>query len=332
MKRYGTIIIAALCMLAMIYFGADVASSAREGVSLCLQAVIPALFPFFVISVYLNGQLSGLNFQALRPIERLCYMPQNSGPIFLLGLLGGYPVGAQSIAQWHENKSLDTPDAERLLGFCNNPGPAFIFGMLSAFFPSQKYLWALWLVQIISALLTAMVLPGRHEGTCKPNTVVAVSLPHALERAVRSVLIVCGWVIVFRILLSLFSAFPNHIELLLCGITELTNGCMRLNEISSVEIRFITASAFLSFGGLCVHMQTLSSAKGLKLNYYFMGKLIQTLISIALSVLTVKSFLSEGTSLYTKATCYILPLLFVIGISIIFFRKNSSFPRGNVIQ
>ncbi len=332
MKKHGTIIIAALCMLTMILLGANIADGAREGVTLCLQVVIPALFPFFVISTYLNGQLSGLKFRALRPIEPLCGMPNNSGPIFLLGLLGGYPVGAQSIAQWHENKTLPTRDAERLLGFCNNPGPAFIFGMLSAFFPSQKYLWTLWFIQIISALLTGIVLPGRQKSTCKQSAVVTITLPQALERSVRSILLVCGWVILFRIILSFFSAFPNQIQIILCGITELTNGCMQLNNIRSLEIRFVAASAFLSFGGLCVHMQTLSAAKGLRLSHYFIGKVIQTIISVVLSVIIMKLICSEKVPLDANEIWILLLSLIAIGIGIIFFRKNSSISKANVIQ
>lgn len=332
MRKYRTIIFAALCMLSMIVLGPDITNGAREGVTLCLRVVIPALFPFFVISTYLNGQLSGLNFRALRPIETLCGMPENSGPILLLGLLGGYPIGAQSIAQWRENKTLVTRDAERLLGFCNNPGPAFIFGMLSAFFPSQRYLWMLWLIQILSALLTGMVLPGRNKTTCKQSAAVRMTLPQALERSVRSILLVCGWVVLFRIILSFFASSAKNMQIFLCGITELTNGCMQLNNISSLEIRFVTASAFLSFGGLCVHMQTLSAAKGLRLRHYFIGKVIQTIISVVLSVIIINLILSEKSPLYANEIWILLLFLISISIGMIFFRKNSSNSKANVIQ
>ncbi len=320
LKKYVMLIVSVLCMLMMIPLSGKISDGAREGIQLCLHAVIPALFPFFVVSAYLNGQLSDRNFAVLRPIEKICGMPANSGSIFLLGLIGGYPVGAQSIAQWHENGAISTQDANRLLGFCNNAGPAFIFGILSAFFPSQWDLWALWLIQIMSAFFTAMILPRRQTFACKNRDTAPVPFTQALERSVRSILLVCGWVIVFRIIISFYPSYPRYIKILLCGITELTNGCMQLNEIASAELRFIAASVFLTFGGFCVHMQSVCAAKDLRLSSYITGKLIQTIISAILAILiTMKGFL-----------CPLI--LFITAVSVSFLRKNSSISKANVIQ
>ena len=280
MKRIVIILTTSLCLLAMILFGAKASESAKEGVDLCIRVVIPSLFPFFVVSSYLNGQLSSIPIPFLRSVENICRMPKNSGAIFILGLLGGYPVGAQSIAEQYENGTLSRQDAQRLLGFCNNAGPAFLFGMLSAFFPSTYHLWTMWGIQIVSAFITGILLPGKATGCCSPRFSCSITVPKALERSVRSILLVCGWVILFRVILSPVSDIP-----LLSGIIELTNGCMQLNAIPSIRIRFILASMYLSFGGLCVHMQTLSVANGLDLKYYLGGKLLQTVIAGTLSAL-----------------------------------------------
>lgn len=294
-----------------------------------MRVIIPSIFPFFVVSTYLNGQLSGINLRFLRPVEALCGIPRNSGSVLLLGLLGGYPVGAQCIAQWHENEALSASDAERLLGFCNNAGPAFIFGMLSAYFPSQTYLWALWLVQILSALLTGALLPGRTNSACNQHSAARTTLPQTLERSVRSILLVCGWVILFRIFLTAFSHLPIVARVLLNGFAELTNGCAQLNCIPSIRLRFIVASAFLSFGGLCVHMQTLSAVRGLKLRYYIPGKLLQTTISVGLSFLL---FFIRNQRIYSSDAILLLLILPLSAAAVIFFRKNSSFSKADVIQ
>ena len=97
-------------------------------------------------------------------------------------------------------------------------------------------------------------------------------------------------------------------------------------------MRFVAASAFLSFGGLCVHMQTLSAAKGLRLRHYFIGKLIQTILSVVLSVIIMKLICSEKATLDTNEIWILLLSLIAIGIGIIFFRKNSSISKANVIQ
>lgn len=286
-KKYSGVFLSSLCMVAMICMGRKGADSAAEGVALCLQVVIPSLFPFFVISTYLNSQLTGLNFRWLRPIGKLCGMPAGSEPILILGLLGGYPVGAQSVSLWLENGSLKKEDAQRMLGFCNNAGPAFIFGMLSAYFPSQKHLWLLWLVQIMSAGLTGLLLPGRTNRTCDHKIKTTVTLPQALERSLKSICLVCGWVILFKMLLSTLLSRIHRIhptiQVILKGLLELTNGCTSLNSIPSLAVRFVVTSVLLSFGGICVLTQTASVAQKIGLKYYAAGKLIQTALSFLIS-------------------------------------------------
>ena len=282
MKRLAILILTVICMGIMISWGDAVSISAKEGVDLCIRAVIPSLFPFFVISTYLNTQIINVNSPLLRPVEKLCKTPYNSGSLFFLSILGGYPVGAQSVAQWYEQGALSKKDAERMLGFCNQAGPAFLFGMLSAFFPSVKFLWGLWLVQIVSAFLTGMFLPGcPHQVNHVPKRAY-LTLPQALERSGRSILLVCGWVILFRVLITPISKIPY-----LCGILELTNGCLQLNTIISLPIRFTVAAVYLSFGGFCVHMQTVSVVKNLSLGWYYKGKLLQTVLAFGLCTFSV---------------------------------------------
>ncbi len=45
-----------------------------------------------------------------------------------LGFVGGYPVGARTAIALYENGQCSKTEAERLLAFCNNSGPAFILG------------------------------------------------------------------------------------------------------------------------------------------------------------------------------------------------------------
>ena len=81
-----------------------VRTAAARALSLCAGTVIPSLFPFLVISgllialgfgEWLSPYLSGL----MTPLFRL--PGQASGPL-LLGLVGGYPIGAQSAAELYQ--------------------------------------------------------------------------------------------------------------------------------------------------------------------------------------------------------------------------------------
>ena len=47
---------------------------------------------------------------------------------FLLGILGGYPLGAATIGQLRADGAISREEGERALAFCSNTGPAFLIG------------------------------------------------------------------------------------------------------------------------------------------------------------------------------------------------------------
>ena len=66
--------------------------------------------------------------------------------------------------------------------------------------------------------------------------------------------IVCGWVILFRILIAYlqkwaFAGLPPAWSCLLSGLLELTNGCCGLAVIPETGIRFMIAAVLLTCGG-----------------------------------------------------------------------------------
>lgn len=268
---------------------------AMDGVELCLKTVIPSLFPFFFLSGSITGMVSGYSGKLLRPIGRLCGMPQGSEPLFLLGITGGYPVGAQVIHTAYRSGQLQKSDAQRMLGFCSNAGPAFIFGMAGGLFESAAVPWLIWGILIISAFLTGMILPGKSHQVC---LIIPKYKNNALEQALRAMAAVCGWVILFRVLLAVLNRWilwllPPSFAILIAGFLELANGCIELHGAVEPLFRFVALSVILSFGGLCVGLQTKSVIGDLSCKTYFKGKCIQTIISLLLSLL-VGIFVFKG--------------------------------------
>ena len=127
----------ACCAIAMtlcILDAKTVLQGATNGIELCMRSVIPALFPLLTCSTYLTGNLGIFSSSLLRPVGKLCRIPSSCVGILITGFLGGYPTGAQAVAQAYESGSISKETASRMLGFCNNAGPAFIFGILSTIF------------------------------------------------------------------------------------------------------------------------------------------------------------------------------------------------------
>lgn len=266
-------------------------AGAKDGIELCLYSIIPAIFPFLVLSAMLIPTLAGKHFPVLRPLGRILGIPDGSEGIFLIGILGGYPTGAQAVSQACRLGQIGKKDARRMLAFCSNAGPSFLFGILGLQFSSFWMLWLLWGIHILSAILAALLLPGRSSVSCETVVSKSVKLSDTVKSGVATMGVICGWVVLFRILLAfldrwLMWLFPVDIRVCIYGFFELANGCCALNQISSTGLRFIAASGMLAFGGVCVTMQTVSVTGGLGLGFYLPGKLLQCAISILLAALS----------------------------------------------
>ena len=84
-------------MLILLTDPNTIRSGAEAGLAMCIKTVVPALFPFLLVSALFNQSMANAEFKFLKPIQRLCGIPDGCSRFLLLGLFGGYPVGAKCI-------------------------------------------------------------------------------------------------------------------------------------------------------------------------------------------------------------------------------------------
>ena len=103
------------CMMCFVLaFSAQTAQSVRDALQLCAFSVIPSLFPFFV----LTGLFVALSPTALFPrrvsqmANRLFGCGSETLTVFFLGILGGYPLGARTIAQMYRSGRIPPKTAQ----------------------------------------------------------------------------------------------------------------------------------------------------------------------------------------------------------------------------
>ena len=272
-----------------------VRAAAAEALSLCARSVIPALFPFLVVSslllsLGLGELLSPMLAGLMEPLFRVDGVGSSA---LLLGLVGGYPIGAKTAADLYRGGRLSRPEAERLLAFCNNSNPVFLISVLGVgvFGSVRAGVW-LWLIHLLSALLTGLLFrnhggPARRQagGTAAFQ---AVSLPAAFVAAVREslsgMLSVCAFVTFFYVLVRPLASLGGWLGPVLVGLTELFSLTPLLRPD---RFGFILASAMAGWGGLSVLCQTAAvlEGSGLRLQSCAAGKAVQGLLAGLLAAL-----------------------------------------------
>ena len=265
--------------------------------------MVPSLFPFLVASSALLalgfGELAAPWLAGL--MEPLFRVPGAGSAALVLGLVGGYPIGAKTAADLYRENLVSREEAERLLAFCNNSGPAFILGVflisvlgVGVFGSVRAGVW-LWLIHVLSALLTGLVFRGsgksasRQELTRHPPF-QAVSFAEAFTGAVRSslagILSVCAFVVFFYVLAQPLTAMGGRLGAVLVAALELFS----LTPLLTADaFGFLLAAAAAGWGGLSVLCQTLAvlEGSGLRLRNCFLGKVVQSAFSLLLAALLV---------------------------------------------
>lgn len=320
-----------IAMLLLIMDPQTALNGASQGIYQCITVIIPSLFPFFFLSSLLCSVLIGSHISFFQPVRKLLRLPAGSESLFLLGLLGGYPVGAQAISTAWSGGKLSTNDAKRMLGFCSNAGPSFIFGMAASLFESAVIPWLLWVIHILSAIAVGLSIPGKSGSNISTKMHTTITLPAALKKSITITATVCGWVIIFRVLIAYFdkiflTILPPTAKAAIIGILELANGCIGLQQVPSSAVRFILCSIFLAFGGICVSLQTCSVVGNLGSGLYFPGKCLQTLVSFILS--WIVSFFLFPQQLNIP-WCIPALLLLIITTMLLIFRHKMRKRYGN---
>ena len=108
------------------------AEGVRDGLSLAAGRALPALVPFFLASGLLvrTGFAETFGRLLARPLARLYRLPPAAASAVLLGLTGGYPVGAATAAALLEQGALRREEAARVNLFCNCASPGFCIGLV----------------------------------------------------------------------------------------------------------------------------------------------------------------------------------------------------------
>lgn len=225
---YKTILFYLFPFLALLLclFSRETSYAARNALYLCLDVVIPSLFPFFVLSRLLVPFMSDISFPGFlkRMIRKFFNLHYYTIVIIFLGFLSGYPNGAKMTRDMFDRGLLDNRQASRILPVANNCSPLFIIGTIgTGLFKSVKLgiflLLIHWISGIIAAFMTGKIadsLAGENKtGQCKirkdavpakkQNDSFSSLLTSSIEEAAILCIKVSGYIVFFAVMSELLS-------------------------------------------------------------------------------------------------------------------------------
>lgn len=300
-----------LAFAGLLIFPQEASGGARAGLALCGSVIVPSLFPFSVVACmllelrfpYVLGKLTA------PAMKKLFGVSGQGSAAFFLGLAGGYPLGAVTVSEMYSGGQLEKDEAERLLGFCDNCGPAFILAVAgAAVFHSSAAGFFLYGVHISAAILTGVFMRGKSgETSCVPAVPASSGLAEAfttgVKRAAAAAITVCGFVVFFSVLVALLDAsgfLPSlcgrissglGLELhftrsLTTGLLEIGTGTGSMLGLSLNRANLALCSFVLGWGGLSVQAQAAAVIKesGLSPAKHFLGKLLHGITSALITL------------------------------------------------
>ena len=293
---------------------------ASNGLLLWYSSVVPALFPFMVLSslIVASGSLSILMAPVRLVFGPLLGLSAEGCYTLLSGLVCGFPMGAKTCADFLSRGQISLKEGKFLMAVCNHASPMFLLGYVYPLFHGNLPLWKLLAAVYGPALLLA--LPARllyrngaptgrkpkMQGIAEPQEIPGPNPPSpnqsnpgnlsADEAILASVEVLCrigGLLILFSIAVEFLRGarqLPAGLRLFLMGAMEMTTGIRELAAALPYPYSAAAACASLTFGGLSGIFQTkaalgaLAQKKkaGLSIRQYCVWKLLYACLTAAI--------------------------------------------------
>ena len=314
--------------LALVLWPGEAMSAMKDGLSLCGNVILPSLFPFFVLSsLVVELGMSRCLGRLFQPVMAPLFRVNGAcASAVALGFIGGYPVGARTAIALYESGQCSRTEAERLLAFCNNSGPAFILGVVgTGVFGSGAAGLLLYLAHVAASLLVGVLFrfyryrepprPSRQPEAHFQAARFSAAFTRSVTSSLASALNICAFILFFTVTIRMLTlsglltglarllarlCAPLGLsqvwaERLLTGVLEVSSGVSSLTG-GALSGRLSMAAFMLGWAGISVHCQVLSfiGGSGLSVGTYLVGKLLHGGLSALFIAVLVRLFPLEA--------------------------------------
>ena len=269
-------------------------ASVIDALNLWTDNLIPALFPFFIISdILINYNITNYIPKFIKKICKVIFnITDNMLTVLLLSMISGFPSNARNTRTLYDVGMISLEEANHILIFSHFANPVFVLTIVGIFFLHSEKLG---IILLLSHYISNFLLGIFFRNKFKHNSNLCSSLNNtenfgnifivSIKKAIDTTLMICGIIVTFSMLAAILiniANLSNYNEMIVKGLFEITIGVRALSNLDiSIRYKLVIVSCFLAFGGISVHVQVLSQIVNTKIKYiYFLiGRMYQLIIS-----------------------------------------------------
>ena len=264
--------------------------------------------------------------------------------VFLMSMLGGYPVGARLINEMYNNKSINNRTADIMLTYCVNAGPAFVVSVVGAVFHSNKIGVLLLISHIIASIIMSLLCANNLRKNDNLNMTPLPKIKTFSENFVESVadasstiISICSFVILFSSINAYIDYFFKNVTIIkyISYFTEVTSAVTKTRNIYFI-------SFLLGFSGISIWCQIFAISSNRKINFirFSAGRVLHGIISTIITSIIITAFdikLSAFSNnvaftnnmMYSNISLFVSMMIMFIVLFIFIYTKNNS---GKIIK
>ena len=303
-------------LLALMLRNSEVAiKHVKDALSVCGGVLIPALFPFMVLSdIFIkSGAADTLGTLFAAPMRALFGVSGTGASAILLGALCGFPIGARCAVSLFDIGAIEKDECERLIAISSTPSAAFLISAVGvSIFGSRPLGRALYFATLLASLTTGVilnlisrrrrkkaVLPAPCEIATTPpkrKRSTGAYLSDSISASADAMLRVCAFVVFFTAFLGVLTEalgamnLPQIALAMISSVFELTGGVRAAASLSPSALAVTLAAFAAGWSGISVHLQIASicDGRGISLRPYIISKLVSGVFTAAMMSLYLR--------------------------------------------
>ncbi len=251
-----------------------------KSITIFKNRVFPSLFPAMIIGSLLIKN----NIQNFIPniinifFKKIFNFDRNMTSLFIISIFSGTPSNALFINEYLNKGLINDKTAENLLCCTHFINPLFVInGVGIGIFNSVQIGFILLFFLYLSNFIKAFILRKKFTTTNTFNKKISKSnfindFQNTIKESILACLNILGIIIIFNILIILLEnifSLSISLKLGLNILLEMTSSTILLSFLNiNFYLKFIISYFILTFGGLCIQMQTLNMLQNKKIRYF----------------------------------------------------------------